>query len=81
MKAFAYVSVLEAILKLTIAYILFISPVDKLITYGFLLLAVSIVIRYVYGHYCHKHFDECHYEFIWTRLYFWKWQSLRGLMP
>lgn len=64
MKAFAYVSVLEAILKLTIAYILFISPVDKLITYGFLLLVVSIVIRFVYGHYCHKHFDECHYEFI-----------------
>lgn len=79
MKAFAYVSVLEAILKLTIAYILFISPVDKLITYGFLLLAVSIVIRYVYGHYCHKHFDECHYEFILDKTLLLEMAKFAGL--
>ena len=63
MKAFAYVGVLEASLKLIIAFALFISPIDKLITYGFLLVVVSVVIRIVYGNYCHKHFEECHYEF------------------
>lgn len=79
MKAFAYVSVLEAILKLTIAYILFISPVDKLITYGFLLLVVSIVIRFVYGHYCHNHFDECHYEFILDKTLLLEMAKFAGL--
>lgn len=79
MKAFAYVSVLEAILKLTIAYILFISPVDKLITYGFLLLLVSIVIRFVYGHYCHNHFDECHYEFILDKTLLLEMAKFAGL--
>ena len=63
MKAFAYVGVLEASLKLAIAFVLFVSPIDKLITYGFLLVVVSVVIRLVYGNFCHKHFEECHYEF------------------
>lgn len=64
MKAFAYVGVLEAVLKLLIAYALYISAYDKLITYAFLLFIVSIVIRIVYGRYCSKNFKECVYTFV-----------------
>lgn len=64
MTAFAYVSVLEALLKLTVAVILLYSPIDKLITYAFLLFFVALVIRIVYGIYCKRNFSECRYSFM-----------------
>ena len=66
MGAFAYISLLEATLKLVIVYILYISPVDKLVLYAILLLIVSVVIRFVYSSYSHKHFKETHFHFIWN---------------
>lgn len=45
---------------------LYISPVDKLILYAILLLTVSVVIRFVYSSYSHKHFKETHFRFIWN---------------
>ena len=66
MGAFAYISLLEATLKLLIVYMLYISPVDKLILYAILLLTVSVVIRFVYSSYSHKHFKETHFRFIWN---------------
>lgn len=62
MSAFAYISVLEAIMKLGVAYLLYISLFDKLITYALLLIIVSLIIRMVYGIYCNKHFEECKYR-------------------
>lgn len=64
MKAFAYVGILEAVLKLIIAYTLYLSAFDKLITYAFLLFLVSVIIRIVYGRYCSKKFKECVYTFV-----------------
>lgn len=59
MKVFAYVSILEAILKLLIVYCLFISPFDKLITYAVLYTSVALIIRVIYGLYCSRSFEEC----------------------
>lgn len=64
MSAFAYISVLEAVLKLVICYMLITSPWDQLITYAVLMLAVSVLIRIVYGVYCSNHFEECHYHIV-----------------
>lgn len=64
MKAFAYVGILEATMKLLIVMALKISPIDRLITYSFLLFLVSLIIRIVYGQYCKKNFEECKYTFI-----------------
>ena len=61
MSAFAYISVLEVTLKLLIVYALYITPWDKLISYAVLILSVQLVIRFVYAHYCSKHFEESHY--------------------
>lgn len=61
MKAYAYISILDAILKLAVAYFLIISPVDKLIAYSVLLLIASIGVRLMYGFYCSRHFKECKY--------------------
>ena len=67
MKAFAYVSILEALLKLGVCSLIIISPVDKLISYSTLLVGVSICIRSTYTIYCHRHFEESHYRFVFDK--------------
>lgn len=67
MAAFAYVSILEALLKLLVCYLIVISPFDKLVSYSVLLVLVALVIRLVYGFYCSKHFGECRYRFVHDR--------------
>lgn len=67
MSAFAYISILEASLKLLIVYLLVLSSVDKLITYSFLLLVVAILVRLVYSIYSKKNFEECYFHFLWDK--------------
>ncbi len=67
MSAFAYISILEAVCKLAIAFLIIVSPMDKLIFYAILMCAVSIIVRFTYGHYCKKHFAECNYHFHWDK--------------
>lgn len=63
MSAFAYISILETVLKLAIVYMLLISPYDKLVTYAILLVIVSLIIRLIYGWYCNRNFSESRYKF------------------
>lgn len=67
MSAFAYISILEALLKLIIVFALSFFPYDKLIVYGILLAVVSVVIRMIYGFYCQKHFSETKYRWYWNK--------------
>ena len=62
MSAFAYISIVEVVLKLLIVYMLVFSPLDKLIVYAVLLLVVQIAIRLIYTTYCKKHFEETSYS-------------------
>lgn len=64
MSAFAYISILEAAGKLGIAFLIGISPMDRLVFYAILMCAVALVVRLAYGIYCKKHFEECTYQFI-----------------
>ena len=64
MSAFAYISILEVILKLVICYLLCLFPGDKLILWSVLLMSVSLIMRIVYGYYSKHHFKEAHYRFI-----------------
>ena len=67
MSAFAYISILEAIGKLAIVFLIVISPMDKLIFYAILMCAVALIVRLAYGVYCKRHFEECTYHFIFDR--------------
>lgn len=67
MSAFAYISILEAVCKLAIAFLIMISPMDKLLFYAILMCVVSLIVRFTYGHYCKKHFTECTYHFHWDK--------------
>ena len=67
MSAFAYISILEAVLKLAVVYMLLVSPYDKLATYAVLLVIVALVIRLTYGLYCKRHFEESRYRFVYDK--------------
>lgn len=58
MSAFAYISVLEAFLKLAIVFVLTLGDVDKLKLYAVLMFVVQLSIRMVYSTYCSRHFPE-----------------------
>lgn len=78
MNAFAYVSILEVILKLLIVYLLFIINYDKLIIYGILTFCVALIIRIIYSMYCKRHFEECTYQFRYDKDLFKKMFSFAG---
>ena len=59
MSLFAYMGILDALLKLAVAFAIKFSSSDKLILYAVLLLAVSIFIRFIYTIICNKEFEEC----------------------
>lgn len=63
MGIYAYMSILDAVLKLVIVYMLYISPIDKLISYACLYAVVSIGMTLGYRFYCKHKFEECHYHF------------------
>lgn len=67
MSAFAYISILEALGKLAIAFLIVVSPMDKLIFYAILMCAVALIVRFAYGIYCKRHFEECTYHFIFDK--------------
>lgn len=78
MSAFAYISILEAVLKLAIVYTLVISPFDKLVLYAILILAVQVFIRFCYNHYCNKHFEESKYRHVWDKSLFKEMTGFAG---
>lgn len=58
MKVYAYISILEASLKLGIVYLLSVSPFDKLISYSVLMLMVTLVINGTYIIYSRRKYGE-----------------------
>lgn len=78
MSAFAYISVLEVILKLAVVYMLLLSPFDRLITYSVLILCVGAIIRFIYAFYCKRHFEECSYHLVHDKPLFKEMTSFAG---
>lgn len=63
MSEFAYISIMEVLGKLLIAYLITISPIDKLVFYAISMTLLALIIRLVYGIYCKRTFEECSYNF------------------
>ena len=67
MSAFAYISIFEALGILSVAISLSYNPFDKLVFYGLMVAVLAVFIQIIYRWYCKKHFEECHYHFIWDK--------------
>lgn len=65
MNVYAYVSIIEAILKLGIVFLLKMINWDKLILYGILICTVSFINTSLYRIYCKTHYKESKFHFIW----------------
>ena len=67
MSAFAYISIYQALAKLSIVFILFAASLDKLILYAVLLLMVQISVIAIYVRYCRNHFEESNFRLCWYK--------------
>ena len=67
MSAFAYISILQALGKLIIAWSISTAPIDRLIWFSSLILCNATIIRSVYIFYCKHHFEECCSKFTFDK--------------
>lgn len=67
MTVFAYIGIYEALGKLGVAFLIMVSPIDRLVFYAFLMGCVAISVRMIYTVYCRRHFPESHYCFVIDR--------------
>ena len=65
MKVYSYVGVMEGIVKLCIAYLITISPFNKLIFYAILMFLASSLSQSFYILYARLHYIECRIQRIW----------------
>ena len=65
MKIYAYISIFEALLKLIIIYLLIKSPLDKIVSYAFLLLLVNIIITLIYRLLSRRYCSQSVFHFYW----------------
>lgn len=78
MNFYAYMGIVEGLLKLLIVFLLPIIPYDRLIVYGFLVLLVSVIVRLSNQTYCRLHFSECKFKWLWDKKYFKEMTSFAG---
>ena len=78
MGAFAYISILEAVFTLVVAYTIKVTPFDRLIYYAIMLVVSALIIRYIYIFYCKKKFVECKYTFVYDKSLFREMFSFSG---
>lgn len=78
MDVYAYISILDVVFKLLVIYVLYISPIDKLISYAILLVIVQLIIRVIYGVYCERKFEECKFRWVYDKTLFKQMGSFAG---
>lgn len=85
MKVFAYSSIVEAVLRLLIVFLLPICPFDQLVFYAILMFIISLAISGFYMIYCTRYYPECRYSYYWNKPLFKEivgytgWQVIGGM--
>lgn len=78
MDFYAYLSLLDAAMKLGIVYLLYISPIDKLIAYAFLFMLTDLADNIIYRVYCKRKFATASYHRMWDKQLFRQLFSFSG---
>lgn len=78
MDFYAGLSIVEAILRLVICFVLPFGGFDKLVLYGVLMMVINIVVFLISWIYCRHQFSECRYSKAWDKEYFKKLTSFAG---
>lgn len=67
MSAFAYISIIDAIWRLVVAYVICVIDDNRLIVYAILLSFVTILVQFIYIVYCKRKFPECIYHLLFDK--------------
>lgn len=78
MSIYAYISIVDAILKLIIAFVVSISSADKLIVYGLLIGIEQIFISLTFRYYVVSHYEEGRLHLIFSKIIFIKLLNFTG---
>lgn len=78
MDFFAYFAIFEGVLRLVIVFLLSSFAFDKLIFYGFLQLAVSILVIFLIAFFCRRNFLECRFSKCFDKLLFKEMATFAG---
>lgn len=78
MSWYAYLSIVEVILKLIVVFCLLLTSWDKLYLYSLLLVCVALIMRFLYVIYCRRHFPESKYELDFDKKLLYEMGSFAG---
>ncbi|MEG3658754.1 MATE family efflux transporter [Arenibacter palladensis] len=78
MDIYAYLSILDVLLKIGIILILSFTEGNALVIYSLLVLLVSLTIRSLSSWYCKRNFNECKFKWFWDPKLFKEMGSFAG---
>ena len=78
MSVYAYIGIVEILLRLLIVYLLLITSIDKLAFYGILTFVVSFVVMFFTIFYCIRKIQGTRFQFFWDKQLFRKLLSFAG---
>ncbi len=67
MSAYAYIGILDGLLRLGVALLIVHSPTDRLVWYSGLMAAAVMIVRMTYGVYCRMNFPECRFRLVFEK--------------
>lgn len=80
MSFFAYIAIVEVILKLLIVLLLVYIGFDKLKLYAILTFLVAVVMFFCYKYYCNAKIEISRYKYFWDKILFVRLLSFSGWM-
>lgn len=80
MSFFAYIAIIEVMLKLLIVVLLVYAGFDKLRLYSVLTFLVTVAVFTCYKYYCNSKIDISRYRYFWDKILFSKLLSFSGWM-
>ena len=78
MGFFAYLSIVEVVMKLLIVFLLKVTSLDKLIMYAILMLGIAVLCTVIYMFFSVIQFKECTFELNWNSKIFKRLMSYTG---
>lgn len=67
MSVFAYISIVEVLVKLIVAYMMIVITFDKLKFYAISQFVITMCISLIYIYVCAKRYEECQFVFKWDK--------------
>lgn len=67
MSAYAYIGILDGVLRLAAALAIAYSSSDRLVLYAALMALAVFLVRFAYGLYCRRHFPECRFRMVFDK--------------